>query len=227
MQVDDSHGLDLEYTRTMMGFLLFVPDPRKIAMVGLGGGSLPKFCHRHLPQAQICVLEINPHVIALRDEFEVPPDDDRFRVLLADGARFVRQPDLALDVLMVDGFDSHGMPEGLAAQRFFDDCHAALRPEGLLVVNLHMADKRYDLIVDRIRRSFDDAVLLVEASDHSNSIAFGWRGRSFAGYKPGIARHPAGLEGAAARQLLKAFASVAGALQQQTRWTGSADARGA
>ncbi|MBL0151686.1 MAG: hypothetical protein IPP87_24725 [Ideonella sp.] len=56
-----------------------------------------------------------------------------------------------------------------------------------------MADKRYDLIMDRIRRSFDDAVLLVETSDHSNSVT-GWRGRSFAGYKPGIARHPAGLE---------------------------------
>ena len=67
MQVDDPDALDLGYTRTMMGFLLFQPEPRQIAMVGLGGGSLAKFCHRYLPQAQIQVAEINPHVIALRN----------------------------------------------------------------------------------------------------------------------------------------------------------------
>src|SRR5512146_1660508 len=75
MDLRDPFALDLEYTRTMMGFLLFRPDPRQIAMIGLGGGSLAKFCHRHLPAARLQVVEINPHVIALRDEFHVPPDD--------------------------------------------------------------------------------------------------------------------------------------------------------
>ena len=215
MALADPYALDLEYTRTMMGFLLLRPDPKRIVMIGLGGGSLAKFCHRHLPDAIIQVAEINPHVIALRDEFDVPPDSERFEVLLADGARFVRQADLALDVLMVDGFDDQGMPEPLAAQRFFDDCHGALREAGLLVVNLHMADKRYDLIVDRIRRSFDDAVLVVEDGEQANCIVFGWQGRRFTHYRPGIARHPAGLEGEAAKQLLKAFAPIVAALKRQ------------
>ena len=52
----------------MMGFLLFIPSPARILMVGLGGGSLAKFCFRHLPDAAIDVVEINPHVIALRDD---------------------------------------------------------------------------------------------------------------------------------------------------------------
>ena len=53
-----------------------------------GGGSLAKFCYRHLPDTCITVVEINPHVIALRDEFKVPPDDRRFRVVEADGVHF-------------------------------------------------------------------------------------------------------------------------------------------
>jgi hypothetical protein len=34
MKLDDPYALDLEYTRTMMGFLLFQPAPRHISMTG-------------------------------------------------------------------------------------------------------------------------------------------------------------------------------------------------
>ena len=43
--------LVVDYTRTMLGALLLHPAPRRIGMVGLGGGSQAKFCLRHLPQA--------------------------------------------------------------------------------------------------------------------------------------------------------------------------------
>src|SRR3954469_7553993 len=65
MELARPDSLDLSYTRTMMGFLLFHPMPLRIGMIGLGGGSLAKFCYRHLVRADITVLEINPHVIAL------------------------------------------------------------------------------------------------------------------------------------------------------------------
>jgi len=56
MRLDDPLALELEYTRTMMGFLMLLPEPRSIGMVGLGGGSLAKFCHRYLPHTQIQVV---------------------------------------------------------------------------------------------------------------------------------------------------------------------------
>ena len=83
-------ALQFEYTRIMMGFLLHQPQPRRIAMLGLGGGSLAKFCYRYLPDADITVVEINPHVIARRSDFLVPADDQRFRVVQVDAADFVR-----------------------------------------------------------------------------------------------------------------------------------------
>jgi spermidine synthase len=154
-------------------------------------------------------------VIALRDDFHIPPDSDRFQVLLADGARFVRSPAAEADLLLIDGFDYDGLPEVLGTQRFYDDCHACLRPGGLLVQNLHLGDARYPVLVDRVRRSFDDAVLVVDDSDKSNSIVFACKGTALAQYRPGIVRPPPGLSGAAATQLLGAFASVVAALQRQ------------
>lgn len=170
-------ALDLDYTRTMMGFLLFNDRPDTIGMIGLGGGSLAKFCHAYLPQARIDVVEINPHVIALRDVFRVPPDDARFSVRRGDGADFVRSPPHRLGVLMVDGYDADGIPPALCSQGFYDDCRDALQPEGLLVVNLHMGHCDYALHVERVRRAFDGQILAVGDQDCGNSIVFACNGR--------------------------------------------------
>jgi spermidine synthase len=215
MQIDDPYALDLEYTRTMMGFLLFHPQPERIAMIGLGGGSLAKFCHHHLPDTQIRVVEINPHVIALRDDFQVPRDSERFEVLEDDGAQFVHEHPSSCDILMVDGFDPDGLPSQLSSQRFYDSCHAMLRPGGLMVANLHAADPNYETCVDRIRRSFGDSVRIVNAheTDSSNSIVFACNGPVFDQFRPGVVRPPKSLDEQAAKQLLAAFAKVMASLK--------------
>ncbi len=213
MQIDDPHLLDLEYTRTMMGFLLFNPEPQSIAMIGLGGGSLAKFCYRHLQKSRIQVVEINPHVIALRDEFHVPPNDERFSVVLGDGAQFVRYSNTRCDVLMVDGFDSEGLPSRLCSQRFYDDCFEMLQPDGIMVANLHYGHVRYPLHLDRIRRSFKGSVLVCDDGELSNSIVFACKGHAFGTHRLAAVRRPKGLDAHAADQLTAAFALVATALK--------------
>ncbi len=90
MSCHNPDRLEIPYTKTMMAFLLAKPQPEHILMIGLGGGSLAKFCYKHLPNTRITVVEINSDVIALRYLFNVPDDGDRFRVVCADGAAFVR-----------------------------------------------------------------------------------------------------------------------------------------
>lgn len=217
MQIQDPDALDLEYTRTMMGFLLFKPEPCNIVMIGLGGGSLAKFCFLNLPQARIQVVEINQHVIALRDEFHVPPDGDRFSVLQGDGAAFVRDGEISADVLMVDGFDCDGQPSHLSSQAFYDACFERLQPDGMLVVNLFSHDALYEVFVDRIRRSFADQVLVVEGIDHSNGILLACKGNAFVHPRPAVARRPKNLNEAAARQLNAGFAAILKALRNHQR----------
>lgn len=212
MRLADPDALDLEYTRTMMGFLLFKPEPLDIGMVGLGGGSLVKFCHRYLAPARISVVEINPHVVALRDEFHVPADDERLAVLLGDGAVFVHRQPAAFDVLMIDGFDSQGMPGRLGTQRFYDDCRRALRPGGILVVNFHRLDPRLAQMIDRLRRGFNDAVLVVNDAEMRNTIVFACHGAAFDDWRPGMLRHPDGLDAPGMTQLLEAFAPIIASL---------------
>ncbi|SHN13796.1 transferase [Rhizobacter sp. OV335] len=217
MQTLRPNALDLAYTRTMMGFLLFNHEPATLAMIGLGGGSMAKFCHRYLPTTRIKVIEINPHVIALRDEFQVPRDDERFKVRRGDGAEFVRSAPYRLDVLLVDGFDYEGQPPALCSQRFYDDCYDALQPDGLMVVNLHTGHRDFNSQVARIERTFGSEVLLVGDDECSNTIVFACKGLLSRQLKPSIPRKPKGFDRETWDELVPAFFSVASALERVTK----------
>jgi spermidine synthase len=168
----DPARLVLEYTRLMMGFLLLHAAPARVAMIGLGGGSLAKYCAAHLTEADFTAVEIAPEIIALRDVFGIPPDGPRFRVLCQDGATYVRADGDPLDVLIVDAFDRAGQPEDLCSAAFYDYCRDRLAPGGVLAVNLYTDDPAYDVRVARIRDAFDGKVIVVDVTDAENDIVF-------------------------------------------------------
>jgi len=171
----DPERLVLDYTRTMMGFLLLQPKPLRIAMIGLGGGSLVKYCRRRLPDTEFTAIEISPEVIALRHQFGIPDDDERLHIVCADGADFVRRAADEVDgfdVLLVDGFDRDGQARRLCSAAFYDDCHNALRTGGVLVVNLCADDTGYGSYIARISDSFNGKAVVVEAEEGDNKIVF-------------------------------------------------------
>jgi spermidine synthase len=176
MRLSDPGALVLPYARAMMCFALLAPRPRHIVMVGLGGGSLVKFCHRHFPQARITVLEVRADVIALREQFHVPPDDARLRVLHADAAAWLAGLDApCCDVLLVDGFDAAGLPPALSSAAFYADCRRALRPGGVLVANIFTYDPDYVSALQRLQQSFDGALCWLSGIAGENAILFAQR----------------------------------------------------
>lgn len=180
MRIDEPDVLDLRYTQKMMGFLLFKPQPRHLLMLGLGGGSLAKFCYRQLPGADITVIEIDPGVIALRRHFLVPENDQRFRVLCADGADYVPTLDEQIDVLLTDAFDKFGMSTSVANAGFLRHAFNSLRPEGILVMNLAGDKSRYAHLLSEALDVFDRQVLLISVHDDCNHILFAFKELRFA-----------------------------------------------
>jgi spermidine synthase len=179
MSIDGPDELIIPYTRVIMSFLLLEPSPGHVAMIGLGGGSLAKYCYRHLPGTEITAVEINPDVVALRNEFAIPADDARFRVVLGDGAEWVADTTSQPDVLIVDGFDADGLPAQLSSQRFYDDCFAALADNGIMVVNMWKDYPNYDEYLARISNSFAGNRLIVDAQDGFNHIVLAVKNTAF------------------------------------------------
>ncbi len=175
MRIDDPDALTCEYTRRMMSFLLFVPEPREIVMIGLGGGSLAKFSYKHLQTARLTTIEIDADIIALRDEFCIPLDDARFCVLHMDGARYLAQRSESIDVLIVDAFDEGGVAPSLATSAFYRHAAQRLSDGGVLVMNLSGELSRYDAHLQRIHDAFGDRGFIAPVKAGENDILFAFK----------------------------------------------------
>jgi spermidine synthase len=172
MRLSNPYALDLAYTRQMMAFLLFNCQPRRIVLIGLGGGSIAKYCYRYLPGARLTVVESDPNVIALRDEFLIPRDDFRFSVVHADGAAYLAELRRGVDVLLVDAFDRNGIPSSFGNVEFYTNAHRCLCSAGVFVMNL-VGDRTASLAHrDRIREVFAEAAIAVPVEGDSNCLIF-------------------------------------------------------
>src|SRR6267378_4585941 len=148
MRVAEPDALALDYTRCMMGFLLFHPEPRRALMIGLGGGSLAKFFHRRLRPTRVRVVELDERVVrAARTQFALPPDDARLAVEIGDGADAL-SPECC-DVLVVDAYHDEEHVQKLASAQFYDAAYLALAEPGALVVNFMDDDPKFDQYMRR------------------------------------------------------------------------------
>ncbi|MGH8671542.1 MAG: polyamine aminopropyltransferase [Burkholderiales bacterium] len=176
MRINAPCDLELAYTRSMMAFLLFSPNPKHVLMVGLGGGSLAKFIYHRMPATRCTVVEISPDVVvAARDYFFTPPQDQRFRLEIADAIEYVPQHPGKADVVMVDGFDENCQVEALAGVAFYRSCHAALSGTGMLVVNLWGSDRHFDVYRRRIEAIFPAGTLSLPAKKGRNVVVFAFK----------------------------------------------------
>lgn len=179
MSLKAPHDLALRYTQKMMAFLLFHPRPRRLVLIGLGGGSLIKFCHRRLPGIDLTAVELNPEVIAFREAFQVPPDDARLCIVQGDGAEFIAQTEKGIDALLVDAFDKTGFAPTLANREFFEHAYAKLSGNGVLVINLAGDKESYAGLIGEAMHVFDDQVIVISVPDDGNHILYAFKERYF------------------------------------------------
>ena len=207
MRIKAPYDLELTYSRAMMLFLLFLnksvakaPVENKSAakayvevlMIGLGGGSVAKYVHHYLPQIKTRVVEINEQIIRIaRSHFYLPEDDERLQVIAGDGVAFLQEHMQTADVLLLDVFDSKGVPTDMYNQAFFDSCAESLKLDGMMAVNLWGSDRNFDIYLQRIEQSFSQRVLVLRTGKPGNIVVFGFK------------RAPADLRWASLRQRAK------------------------
>ena len=174
IRLSQPDALELHYTRAMMGSLLFVPEPRDILMVGLGGGSIARFVHARMPATRMHVVEINPRVVvAARTYFGLPEDDNRLTVQVADGGDHIPTQVAAADILLLDAFDDGTAVKALCAESFYTACYHALRDDGVFVQNFMADEPNLVRYITRLARVFDRRVVSMPTGDRVNTMVFG------------------------------------------------------
>jgi spermidine synthase len=182
MLVDAPTVLVHEYIQRMMAWLLFI-DPttvnkRQALQLGLGAGSLTKFCHKEL-RMKTTAIELNPQVLhACRGWFKLPMDNTRIQVVLADASQEIKLPRwaAAVDALQVDLYDEEAAAPVLDTADFYHDCRATLTVEGCMTVNLFGRTSSYAQSVDKIAMAFGrDAVWAFKSTREGNTVVMAQR----------------------------------------------------
>ncbi|WP_025916924.1 fused MFS/spermidine synthase [Herminiimonas sp. CN] len=172
MRISAPDRLLLTYTQAMMAFLLFNPEPRHILMIGLGGGSLAKYCYRALPATRITVLELDADVINLRHKFLIPDDDERFQIMHTDAVDYLAAMDHQVDIILHDGFSADGLAPSLSTEAFYRRCRSVLEHDGVLVSNLWGDAADLVPVMQRLHAVFDDRLWWTGASGSFNRIVY-------------------------------------------------------
>jgi len=177
MYLADPIGLVHEYIQRMMAWLLFVePDSvkdRHAMQLGLGAGSLTKFCAKEL-RMQTTTIELNPQVLALcKERFQLPADNPRLQVLLADAAQEILNPRWwgTVDALQVDLYDHEAAAPVLDSLPFYNHCRRLLTPEGCMTVNLFGRASSFTRSVEKISAAFGkEAVWAFKPTREGNTV---------------------------------------------------------
>jgi hypothetical protein len=100
MYLDDPSALALPYTRYFRLVEHFVPEMRRLLVLGGGGFSFPKYALANYPNVSVDVVELDPGIVALaRDYFELK-DHPRQNIILAAFAssQEIRQTGMDADI---------------------------------------------------------------------------------------------------------------------------------
>ena len=139
--------LALSYTRMMMGALLLMPEPARILIVGLGGGTLPTALAALLPAATIDVVEVDAAVAAVAERFFGFQPGPKLRVVIQDARVFGRRAAAAperYDLIMLDAFRAEYIPEHLMTREYLEETRALLSPRGIVAANTFQESGLYD-----------------------------------------------------------------------------------
>jgi spermidine synthase len=111
---------------------------KRILMLGVGGGSLASKLFISQPKLEMTLIELRQSVIEIAHDFFHLPIHSRIRTVCQDAVEFVMDAEIweSYDAIVLDAFDSEGIPEALTQPVFLEKLLKLKQPNGLLLVNL-------------------------------------------------------------------------------------------
>jgi spermidine synthase len=184
MAVRHPNVIVLEYVQRMMAWMLWRPSGEVASghavQLGLGAGTITRFCHGVLKMPRVTAVELNPAVIAAcRHGFKLPTEGERFALIEGDAGEWVSQPEhrATAQVLNVDLYDHEAAAPVLDSTAFYAHCRDVLAPGGVMSVNLFGRASSFERSAERIVGAFGAGqVWRLQATREGNTVVVATNG---------------------------------------------------
>ncbi len=155
----DPVWLFLPYSQLIVSSLALAPEPKRGLILGHGGGSIAKWLAQNWPALELDVVEFDPTVVRMAEEFFDYHAPANHHVTVKDGRAFLNGTDRTYDVMWIDAFARDMIPFHLTTVEFFSLVRAHLNPDGVVAVNLASSGTEGDLaraaaVVQTMTRAF-------------------------------------------------------------------------
>src|SRR6266436_8301081 len=150
----DPDDLPLRYAQVMTIATVYPEAPRKILMLGLGGGSISTYLGRFMPEAAITTVEIDPGVITAAKTYFGLRETERMRYHAGDGRVFLSRNDELYDLILLDAYRGGYVPFHLLTREFYTLVKQRLTPGGAAAFNVHDGSKLYASTVKTLGEVF-------------------------------------------------------------------------
>jgi spermidine synthase len=161
--------LVFNYTKLLMTSLLFNGEPKRILIVGLGGGTMSNVLGQLYPQSKIDNIEIDPAVIKVARNYFGFLENDRVKTYTQDGRIFIKRALLkkqTYDWIILDAFNGDYIPEHLMTKEFLQEAKSLLSENGILSSNTFSLSELYAHESATYKAVFGD---FYQASNRANS----------------------------------------------------------
>jgi spermidine synthase len=174
MILADPARLDLKYSQTMIAALALHPDPRDVLLVGLGGASIPKFLQKYYPELELDIVELDPDVVRVCQDYFEFRGNAKTRVFVMDGRMYLKRAEKQYDLILLDAYAADHVPFHLTTVEFIQLVKSHLKPGGVAASNLwEKAINRFYLAELKTFQATFPQVYLLPAARSGNLIIFG------------------------------------------------------
>jgi len=149
------------YAQMSMAALLFNPNPDRILIVGLGGGTLPMALRELTPDAVIDTVEIDPAVIRVATDYFGYRTDAQNLIFTEDARVFGKRAKIRgqrYDLIILDAFNGDYIPEHLMTVEYLQEMRDLLTTDGTLVANTFSSSNLYHHESNSYRQVFGDFI---------------------------------------------------------------------
>lgn len=143
----DPNKMVFTYTKLAFSGLLLKPNPNRILIVGLGGGTLSNTFHQLFPEAIIDNVEIDPAVVKVAKQYFDFKENQQVTNYEKDGRIFIKRAVLKkqqYDWIILDAYNGDYIPEHLMTKEFLEETKKLLSPTGVMTANTFSLSQLYN-----------------------------------------------------------------------------------
>lgn len=175
INIEQPHQLVMENLRYLMGILMFIPQPKNILVLGVGGGSLIHFLQHYLPEAQVTGVEFNSELMDIaHTQLKLPLASENLSYVIDDARNTIKQNETAYDLILVDIFEGGLAPQWLLQKSFTEALKQCLSKRGAVAYNLLINNKKsFSRFYGLLRQTYQQQALCLEAEEYENILVYG------------------------------------------------------